>query len=183
MQTFTPLWNELMSIAILIMLGCIVVLIFALLFPEFSFSKKILAFTQKYVLAIGFFISFGALCASLVYSNVIGYAPCLLCWYGRVAFYPQVVLYGVALRKKDFSVLTYSLWLTTIGTIIAAYHYTTESIGYSPLPCSANGVSCLTRYVYEFGFISIPFMELVPFVLLLIIVLIARKAYKTKVSA
>ena len=183
METFTPLWNEFMSICVLIMLGYIVTLIFALLFPEFTFSKKVLAFTEKYALIIGFFISFGALGASLVYSNVIGYAPCLLCWYGRIAFYPQVVLYGVALRKKDFSVLTYSLWLTAIGTLIASYHYITESIGYSPLPCSANGVSCLTRYVYEFGFISIPFMELVPFTLLLIVVLIARKAYKTKLSA
>jgi hypothetical protein len=38
---------------------------------------------------------------SLYYSEVAGYPPCTLCWYQRIAIYPQVVVLGVAALRRD----------------------------------------------------------------------------------
>ena len=82
----------------------------------------------------------------------------------------------MALRKKDRNILSYAQILTGIGLLISTYHYITESIQYSPLPCSARQVSCLTRYVYELGFITIPFMGLVGFLTLFLAIRVAKRA-------
>ncbi len=171
-----------MSTGIFFGLAVILVYIFTLTVPSHAFSKKISSIVGKYILWIGLVLSGAAIVSSLVYSDVIGYPPCLLCWWTRIFFYPQVALFAVALIKKEKKILDYSLVLTSIGLLISTYHYIIESVGYSPLPCSANGVSCLTRYVYEYGFITIPFMGLVGFALLLLSLVIAKKAYITTVS-
>ncbi len=116
--------------------------------------------------------------SSLIYSDVIGYPPCLLCWYARIAFYPMVLMFAMALfKKRDRGILDYCLGLTTFGIIITGYHTWTNIVGYSPLPCAAT-VSCLTRYVYEYGFITIPFMGLMGFITLFLALLAAKRFKK-----
>ncbi len=168
-----------MDISTFAMMAAAVTLIVCLNSHKVGHSKKILDFVASKFLVIGFVISAGALVSSLVYSSVIGYEPCLLCWYGRIAIYPQALIFGMAIRKKDKTVLSYMMGLTIVGFIVSLYHYTIETIGTSPLPCSASGASCLTRYVYDYGFISIPFMELMAFTVLLLVLYIARKALKS----
>ena len=170
-----------MSISTIVTMVCIVVLIYSLVLPDDGFSKKVSGFVTKHIFLLGFLITFGAMVSSLVYSNFIGYAPCLLCWYGRIAFYPQALIYGIALKKRDNGALNYSLGLTIFGLLISGYHYVVESFQYSPLPCSAGGVSCLTRYVYMYGFITIPFMELVFFLAIFFAVLVAKRGLKSSV--
>ncbi len=174
MQSFTENFNFVSSLgAIFMMIGSLSI-VFALFFRK----KVILSFVEKKVLWVGFFISLICLLGSLVYSNIIGYPPCALCWWARILIYPQVILFAVALYKKDFSVITYSLILSGLGILISGYHYLTEVIGYSPLPCSAVGVSCLTRNVFEFGFVTIPFMVLSAFILLFIVMLSTTISHK-----
>jgi disulfide bond formation protein DsbB len=153
--------------------------VFVLIAPEHPLAKKMSTFVHTHILTIGFLISLAAVVSSLVYSNVIGYPPCMLCWYARIAFYPQALMFAMALIKKDRSILPYTLALTIAGVVISTYHYIAESIQYSPLPCSAGSVSCLTRYVYEYGFITIPLMGLVGFASLLCALLVAKKASKS----
>jgi hypothetical protein len=172
-----------MSVGIFFSLIVIALLAFTLIAPKNPVAKMASAVVSKNILWIGFILSGMALVSSLVYSNVIDYPPCLLCWYTRILFYPQVALFALALIKRDKKIVDYALLLTVIGLVISTYHYITESIGYSPLPCSAQGVSCLTRYVYEYGFITIPFMGLVGFTVLFLSLIISKKAYKTSVSA
>lgn len=178
MESFTQSWNTLMAVSVLVGIMTILALLYTLALPEDALSKKISTFTGKHILTLGFLISLAAMVSSLVYSDLIGYPPCLFCWYARVAFYPQVFIYSLALYKKDFKILDYSLLLTVLGTIMTAYHYVAETVQYSPLPCAAAGVSCLTRYVYEFGFITIPLMGLVGFLALLLTTLIAKRELK-----
>lgn len=183
MEHFTSLWNTLMDIGVILGLASSAALLYALIVQTDTLSKTILSFVSKKILLIGFVISLAAMVSSLVYSNVIGYPPCLLCWYTRIAFYPQVFLFALALFKKgDRNILDYSLVLVSFGLAVSTYHYITESIQYSPLPCSAGGVSCLTRYVYEWGFITIPFMGLVGFLTLFLALWAAKKGSKISVS-
>ena len=179
MEGFTHFWNLLMATGVLISIAAILGLVYTLALPTDGFSRKVSGFVGKKANVLGFLISVAAMVSSLVYSDVIGYPPCLLCWYARTMFYPQVFMYALALKKRDRGILDYSLLLTIVGMVITGYHYIAETVQYSPLPCSATGVSCLTRYVYEFGFITIPFMGLIGFTTLLFVVLVARKSQKS----
>ncbi len=130
----------------------------------------------------GIFFAFGVAVAStafsLFYSEIAGFVPCTLCWFQRIFMYPQIVLLGIALFKKDSKIVDYALPLTVIGTIFSLYHNYVYYGGVSILPCSAFGlgVSCLRRYVFELGYITIPLMSLTSF-LLLIFFLSIQKIY------
>lgn len=181
MQAFTIFWNQLMSFATFAGILMSIVLLYALLLPSTRFGRTVNSFLGKNVLWFGFLFSLAAIVGSLVYSNVIGYPPCMLCWYLRIAFYPQVLLFAIALFKNDKRIIDYALGLTIFGLIVSIYHVISENIGYSPLPCDAAGPSCLTKYVFEYGFITIPVMGLVSLGTLFLILLASKRAYKTSV--
>ena len=107
-----------------------------------------------------------SMAGSLYYSDVVGYPPCSLCWYQRIAMYPLVIILAIAAFRRDRGVRVYALPLVAAGAIIALYQYV---LGYLPdaevLGCSID-VSCTERYVWEFGFVDFPFMSLVAFLLI-----------------
>lgn len=158
-----------------------VVFIFALLFPETGLGKTLRVFLGKNILWVGFLLSLGAIVCSLIYSEFIGYPPCLFCWYLRIAIYPQALLFLMALIKRDKKILDYCLGLTVLGIIVSTTHVISENVGISPLPCEASGPSCLIRYVYEYGFITIPVMGLVITITMLFAILLAKRGLKTTV--
>jgi disulfide bond formation protein DsbB len=116
----------------------------------------------------------GALIAtlgSLYYSEIAGFEPCRLCWFQRIFMYPLVLILGMSLwRKHDAS--DYVLGLSIPGFLIAAYQwvlqmrYTFSTVSDS---CSATGVSCAAPEFMIFGFVSIPFLSLVMFLLLIVL--------------
>ena len=134
-------------------------------------------FFSRHALLFGFLVSLGGVIFSLVYSEVVGFEPCTLCWYQRLFLYPQVVIFGVGLLKKDRTALTYNLILSVIGALIAAYHYYGQMFDVNALPCSAaEGISpCAIRFFVEFGYITIPMMSLSTFVLLIALTLLGRQ--------
>jgi len=178
MEAFTAFWNQLMAFATFAEIIVSLVILYALFSPHTEFGKRMSMFVSKYILGIGFFFSLAAMLGSLVYSNVIGYPPCLLCWYLRIAFYPQVLLFAMALFKRDRIIIDYALGLTVIGLIISLYHVISENIGYSVLPCEASGPSCLIKYVYEYGFITIHVMGFVSLATLFLMLVMAKRASK-----
>ena len=179
MESFITFWNGLMAAGVFAGIAAILACFYALALPGDGFSKGLTGFVGKHANLLGFLISLAAMVSSLVYSDYIGYAPCLLCWYARTLFYPQVFMYALALKKRDRSVLDYSLVLTVLGMVLTCYHFLTDMFQYSPLPCTVNGVSCLTRYVYLFGFITIPFMGFICFAMLFCMVMVAKRAQKS----
>lgn len=145
-------------------------------------SKKSRGFVLSVLGKNGLLLALGVAVAatvfSLYYSEIAGFEPCKLCWYQRIFMYPQIVLLGMAWYKKDFKIVDYALSLAIIGAVIALYHNYIYMGGSSILPCAASGlgVSCLRRYVVEFGYVTIPLMSLTGF-LLMIFFLFAQKIY------
>ena len=182
MQAFIQFWNGLMAAGVFIGIAIILGFIYTLALPMDGFSRAVSAFVRKHANLLGFLIALAAMVSSLVYSDYIGYPPCLLCWYARTLFYPQVFMFGLALKKRDRSIWDYSLFLSVLGMVLTCYHFLTDMFQYSPLPCTVNGVSCLTRYVYMFGFITIPFMGFIGFTMLFLTILVAKKATKNVVA-
>jgi disulfide bond formation protein DsbB len=127
--------------------------------------SQLLSYVASQAILIGFLVAFASVVLSLFYSNVVGYTPCTLCWWQRIFMYPLVLLFGMALWKKDTKIVDYGIVFSVIGAVIGAYNHYIQ-LGGSPLvPCSAV-VSCAQRFVFEFGYISIPLMSFTGFMII-----------------
>jgi len=110
-----------------------------------------------------------ATAGSLFYSEVMGYMPCELCWIQRIIMYPLIIIYGTALWKKQVDIALPGLFLSGIGMCIAVYHYGLQKL---PFMKEAGGmcadVPCNLQYINYFGFITIPFLSSVAFILIFV---------------
>ncbi|MFB5678241.1 disulfide oxidoreductase [Paenibacillus terreus] len=108
---------------------------------------------------------------SLFLSEYLGYEPCKLCWFQRILMYPLTVLLGIAYFRGDSGIRVYILPLSVIGGLISAYHVTIQRIAAAraaAAPSTSCGrVSCETDYLNWFGFITIPMLALVAFILII----------------
>ncbi len=114
---------------------------------------------------------------SLYFSEINGFAPCVLCWFQRIFIYPQVVLALVALwKKQERQFFTYSVPLSVIGLGIAAYQFLLQ-LGVANLPCP-SGVSlpsCSQYFGISYGYITIPVTALTAFACLLMLAYLSKK--------
>lgn len=126
--------------------------------------KKII---RKNAILIAWATAFFSMVGSLFFSEILHLPPCVLCWYQRVFMYPLVFIFGVGILRKDKNVPYYALPLSVIGGVIALFHYLLQR-GIIPdniAPC-AQGISCSTNLIELYGFITIPFMSLVAFIII-----------------
>lgn len=133
-----------------------------------------------YIFPIGFLTTLFGVLLTIFYQYWLGYAPCDLCWFQRVFLYPQLFIFGYAWYKKDRAALPYTLILSLVGLAIAAYHHMLQ-IGFDLMkPCSTApfAVDCAKPSFIEFGFVTFPFMAVVLFAFLLLIVIVSTKISK-----
>lgn len=117
-----------------------------------------LAFAQALVATAG----------SLYLSLGLGWTPCRLCWYQRIAAYPLVVVLGVGLLRGSRDARLYAAPLALVGVPVATYHYLlqrTDLVGATT--CSLTGPSCATTDVLLFGYVTVPAMALTAFLVVL----------------
>lgn len=151
----------------------LVVLFLAVIFRR-TWGAWVVSYIGRYSLAIGLVVALSAVFGSLFYSEIVGFPPCVLCWWQRVFIYPQAVIFAVALWKKDRGVFAYSSLLASFAGVIALYHSYVYWGGKSLLPCTALGGACDKIYVMEFGYITIPTMSLTIVLFLLLLAWINR---------
>lgn len=111
---------------------------------------------------------------SLYYSEVAGYEPCTLCWYQRIAMYPMALLLGIATARRDLSIRRYLIPLALTGAAISIYHYQLERFPTQTTFACTETVPCTFTYVWQFHYISIPFMALSGFALIVTLLASAR---------
>ncbi|OGH38220.1 MAG: hypothetical protein A2905_04245 [Candidatus Levybacteria bacterium RIFCSPLOWO2_01_FULL_36_10] len=128
--------------------------------------NRILSIFQNYGFAIALVVAAVSSAGSLYFSEVAKFPPCDLCWYQRIFMFPQVIILLIATIKEDYSVKKYIIPLCVFGLFIAIYNAILQMYP-GILPCS-SAVSCGTKYVNFLGFITIPFMSVVAFLLILL---------------
>lgn len=134
--------------------------------------------TQKAHLIIAI-VFIGSAVGSFVYEYGYGYAPCLLCWYQRIAIFGVAILSCTAKVQKSALLQKQLFLFIGAGSAIAIFHNIIDIFPSSGVDvCGAGGVSCLIRYVYEFGYITIPMMSLTVLAFGAIIIAIAKKHYR-----
>lgn len=129
---------------------------------------------QRVALPAAWLVACVCMAGSLYYSEVAKFTPCALCWYQRICMYPLAVILGIAAFRKDLGIRVYVTTLTVIGAVIAAYHSYIQAF---PPPggssfCTATA-PCTERYVWELGFVSIPFMALSGFLFIMALMALA----------
>jgi len=104
---------------------------------------------------------------SLYFSEVAHFIPCKLCWYQRIAMYPLVPILIVLLVRRQSSGRWYAAPLAATGAVISTYHYALQRMpALDTGACSADA-ACTVVWVNRFGFMTIPFMALAAFLLIL----------------
>ncbi len=100
----------------------------------------------------------------MYFSEIAHLPPCVLCWYQRILMYPLVLIIAVGILRKDKGLPFYVLPLSILGMGVALYQYLLQRgiLPNSIAPCTL-GVSCTTKYVEYFGFVTIPFLSLMAF--------------------
>jgi disulfide bond formation protein DsbB len=172
MPYFTSTLNLLVSAFIIVLQVVTVAIILRFIFSKNRASDFFLKLVSNNAYILAFLITLAGMVLSLIYSDVIGYVPCTLCWYSRILLYPEVLLLGLALWKEDRTITDYIIALSGIGIVLSAYQKYLELGGSSILPCSATAVSCSKVYVMEFGYITIPVMALTSFTFIFVLMLI-----------
>lgn len=114
--------------------------------------------------------------ASLFFSYVVGFAPCVLCWYQRICLFPLVIILAVGLFPFDKNVVKFALPLAIAGWLTALYHNLLYSgvIPENIQPCT-QGVSCTEKYIELFGFLSIPMLSLLSFSTIIALLLLLKR--------
>ncbi len=110
---------------------------------------------------------------SLYFSEIADFVPCELCWFQRICMYPLVLILGVATWRRDRGVWVYVLPQAVVGAGIAIYHTQLQAFPEQATFCTTE-TPCTTRVVWEFGFVSLPFMALTAFAFVITMVLLAR---------
>lgn len=159
--------------------------------------QRLRANQKAYIPYAILFMALAGMLGSLYYSNYgdpvanlklldafplgAGLIPCRLCWYARILMYPMVAIAAVGIWKRDESFVNYIIPLAVLGIPLEIYHYVIQQ-----LPASYNIGSCdlfspcnVSKVTY-LGFVTIPMLALIAFVVILMLSLRYRRLCRTK---
>ena len=117
-----------------------------------------------------------AMIGSLFFSERMGFIPCTLCWYQRILMYPLVLFLGIAFYRNDRDIWKYILPISILGVLTSSYHYALQKLpALNEFSACTSGVPCSGQYINWFGFITIPFLALIAFIIITVMMLILWK--------
>ena len=120
-----------------------------------------------------------AMGGSLFFSEKMGFVPCVLCWYQRILMYPLVLFLGIAFYRNDQSIYKYILPVSILGMLLSGTHYALQKFpSMQEFSVCTSGVPCSGQYINVLGFITIPFLALLAFTIITIMMLVLRKSAK-----
>jgi disulfide bond formation protein DsbB/cytochrome c5 len=117
---------------------------------------------------VALLVAWIATCGSLFFSEVLGWVPCLLCWYQRILMYPLALVLAVGLLRRDKGIHKYALVLSIPGACVSLFHYLDQKTDLvrALVPCTV-GVPCSADYLNAFGgVVTIPFLALIAFLII-----------------
>lgn len=102
--------------------------------------------------------------AVLFVGEVMGQAPCNLCWFQRAFMFPLAIVLGLASLRGDADVWRYALALSVPGALVALFHSLVYfgMVAESITPCGA-GVSCAGADMTILGGLPLPLLALAAF--------------------
>ena len=124
---------------------------------------------------IGWLVATVSTLSALFLGEVMGYTPCVLCWYQRICMFPLVLILGAGLFPFNRNVVRYALPLALAGWLLAVFHWAVASglVPESATPCS-QGVPCSVELISWFGFLTLPLLSVLAFSTLIALLLLTH---------
>jgi disulfide bond formation protein DsbB len=127
-----------------------------------------------YELWCAFVVSAVATGGSLFFSEIAGFVPCELCWFQRICMYPLSILTLFAALTGDHRIARYLLPFPVIGAGVSTYHLLVENgVVEQQQACLVTAGGCATKWINEFGYMTIPTLALTGFALAFAFLLLA----------
>jgi disulfide bond formation protein DsbB len=130
---------------------------------------------EGYELWLVFLVSSIATGGSLFFSEIANFIPCELCWFQRICMYPLSIVTLLGALANERRIARYLLPLPVVGAGVSVYHLLVENgVVEQAQACliSAPG-GCATKWINEFGYVTIPVLALTGFALCLAFLLLA----------
>lgn len=121
-------------------------------------------------------VALAATAGALFIGEVMGQAPCNLCWYQRVFMFPLAVILAVATFREDAGVWRYAGPVAALGWLVAAFH----SLLYAGIipeaikPCAATGPSCSGADMTVLS-LPLPYLSLAAFTAIAVLLIPASR--------
>jgi disulfide bond formation protein DsbB len=128
-----------------------------------------------YELWLAFLVAAVATGGSLFLSEIAHFVPCELCWFQRICMYPLSITTLLVALANDHRASRYLLPLPVVGAGVSVYHLLVENgVVRESQAClvSAPG-GCTTKWINEFGYVTIPTLALTAFALTFAFMLLA----------
>lgn len=136
--------------------------------------ESILDSLSGYELWMGAAVALFATLGSLYLSEIEHLVPCRLCWFQRIFMYPLVIVLGVAAWRRDTQVRLTAAILATIGILISIYHYLLQHFPSLESGACDPTAPCSAAYIWQWNFVSIPYMAGSAFALILALIFALR---------
>ena len=159
----------LLGVAGQVLAGAFIPVVLAALAGARALFDAVRAAIWGYELWAAFIVSAIATGGSLFFSEIAHFIPCELCWYQRICMYPLSIITLLAAIRGDFRAARYLLPLPAVGACISIYHLLVENgvVGESTTCLVSAPGGCATKWINEFGYMTIPTLALTGFVLLI----------------
>lgn len=132
---------------------------------------------KEFSLFIAWIVALVATLGSLYFGEILKWEPCSLCWYQRICLFPLVIILGIATYRRDYKISVYCIPQVIIGLIFAIYQYLYPHLApyIGPVKLCTLNTDCSYVYFEFLGFITLPFLSIVNFVIILWFLILAFK--------
>lgn len=129
-------------------------------------------------LLLAWIISLIATLGSLFFSEFMHFLPCNFCWYQRILMYPLSLILGIAFYYNEQLIYKYVLPFSIVGIMVSGYHYCLQKVPFlKQFETCKSGIPCSGQYINWFGFITIPFLALIAFILITAMMIKIKKGF------
>lgn len=144
-------------------------------------KQRLKPYVAKWGLLVALFATLCSVSLTLVYSEVFGIIPCGLCWFERIALYPQILLCFIAVWYRDTLMPRYGIALSVFGLVVSIYHHYIQMGGsqFIKCPIAGAGADCAKRFMFEFNFVTFPLLAASLFGFLIVLYLYILKTRST----
>ncbi len=166
-------FNTLVAIGTVALQVCAGILVYIAVFYNRFKETALVQGIVRYSVVVAMIVSLFGVMGSLAYSQIIGFEPCVLCWWQRVFQYPLFFIFAAAvcMKERSLKLLGYVLPMAIVGLGFSTYHYLVQRLDSVTSSCDVMGQSpsCAGYYVFEFGYVTIPMMALTIFAMTIIL--------------
>jgi disulfide bond formation protein DsbB len=165
-------------LSLIALAGSVVTIVLAVMFrsdPD-STAGELFETIRARAVWLAFLVALITTLGSLYLSEVAHFVPCVLCWYQRICMYPLALVLLIGGMRRDRDVWVYVLPPAVVGLGFSVYHTQLQAFPRQHGPFCKIAEPCTVRYVWEFGFVSIPFMALTAFAFIIVMMLLLRSS-------